>query len=238
MFAKILRGRPNFDRPEEQSRSSHVLVKTSSDVRSSNAVSVMMASQDIPQRNKDSQVEDESLITEIKSSVNFQEKLRFWENTFKDSSNPIKRSKERTSVPAVTKKSDVELSIQKDILEEIRQGKYKMKVAPSDLIDFGGQKSFDMTHQLFIRQKGSFVIMFDGRYQFDIPLKEYPQGNITNRSKYFKTYIDLASYCIDFCSAKNSLACLGNLISYSHFKQFSLSESFSKCGLHMMCSSR
>jgi hypothetical protein len=42
------------------------------------------------------------------------------------------------------------ITIQEDIKEELRKGNYKVNIAPSDLVDFGGQKSFDMTHQLFI----------------------------------------------------------------------------------------
>jgi hypothetical protein len=48
------------------------------------------------------------------------------------------------------------------ILEKIKNGTYKIDIAPSDLVDFGGQRSFDMTHQLFIRKKGTFVLMFNG----------------------------------------------------------------------------
>lgn len=77
-------------------------------------------------------------------------------------------------------------SIQSDVLQEIRDGKYKIRVAPSDLVDFGGQRSFDMTHQLFIQHKGTFVLMFDGRYGLHSPLKEYPQGDITAKGKCYK----------------------------------------------------
>lgn len=55
------------------------------------------------------------------------------------------------------------LQLQTDILEEVRNRQYKIEIAPSDLIDFGGQKSYDMTHQLFIQHTGSFLLMFDGR---------------------------------------------------------------------------
>lgn len=48
------------------------------------------------------------------------------------------------------------LKLQKDILDEVRTGKFKIDIAPSDLIDFGGQKSYDMTHQLFIQHKDHF----------------------------------------------------------------------------------
>jgi GTPase SAR1 family protein len=36
-------------------------------------------------------------------------------------------------------------------------------IAPCDIIDFGGQDAFDMIHQLFISQRGTFCFMFDGR---------------------------------------------------------------------------
>ncbi|CAG2220279.1 unnamed protein product [Mytilus edulis] len=48
------------------------------------------------------------------------------------------------------------LQLQSDILDEVRNAKYSIKIAPSDLIDFGGQNTYDMTHQLFIQHKGSF----------------------------------------------------------------------------------
>lgn len=70
-------------------------------------------------------------------------------------------------------------SIQQDILDKIKKGSYIMNVAPSDLVDFGGQKSFDMTHQLFIQHKGTFILMFDGRKGLNTDLDEYPQGNVT-----------------------------------------------------------
>ncbi|CAG2254325.1 unnamed protein product [Mytilus edulis] len=66
-------------------------------------------------------------------------------------------------------------SIQRDILQEIREGKYKIEIAPSDLVDFGGQRSYDMTHQLFVQHKGTFIIMFDGRFGLHKPLEEYNQ---------------------------------------------------------------
>ena len=80
---------------------------------------------------------------------------------------------------------NLQLTIQEDIMAEIRTGKYKLEIAPSDLIDFGGQRSYDMTHQLFIRQKGSFAVMFDGRFNLDEILKEYPEDSqMTTRSKF------------------------------------------------------
>ena len=49
------------------------------------------------------------------------------------------------------------------------------EIVPSDLVDFGGQRSFDMTHQLFMRHKGTFVLMFNGKIYF----KDDEQKEIT-----------------------------------------------------------
>ncbi|CAG2233678.1 unnamed protein product [Mytilus edulis] len=70
-------------------------------------------------------------------------------------------------------------SIQDDLLEKIKKGTNIMNIAPSDLVDFGGQKSFDMTHQLFIQHRGTFILMFDGRKGLYTELEEYPQGDVT-----------------------------------------------------------
>ena len=74
-------------------------------------------------------------------------------------------------------------TIHEKIKDELRKGNYKVNIAPSDLVDFGGQKSFDMTHQLFIQHKGEYILMFNGRYNFCDPLPEYPQGDVTTECK-------------------------------------------------------
>lgn len=83
-----------------------------------------------------------------------------------------------------------DLQIQSDILNEVRNGKYKIEIAPSDLIDFGGQKSFDMTHQLFIQHSGSFLLMFDGRFGLNDQLNEYPVG-VNAKCKYLENTLDI-----------------------------------------------
>ena len=75
------------------------------------------------------------------------------------------------------------ITIHEDIKEELRKGNYKVNIAPSDLVDFGGQKSFDMTHQLFIQHKGEFILMFNGKFDLCDPLPEYPQGDVTTECK-------------------------------------------------------
>lgn len=84
--------------------------------------------------------------------------------------------------------ANLELSIKEHIREEILQGNYKMNIAPSDLVDFGGQKSYDMTHQLFIQCKGTFVLMFDGRYGLYDALEEYKPNEITTICTYRFNY--------------------------------------------------
>lgn len=106
-----------------------------------------------------------------------------------ENKSPSKTKDENPTVPSMTENVKTNsppypqmhpkhkaLTIQSDILEEIRTGEYKIRIAPSDLVDFGGQRCFDMTHQLFIQHKGTFVLMFDGRYELHKPLDEYPQG--------------------------------------------------------------
>ena len=76
------------------------------------------------------------------------------------------------------------ITIHKDIKKELRKGNYKVNIAPSDLVDFGGQKSFDMTHQLFIQHKGEFILMFNGKFDLCDPLPEYSQGDVTTECKF------------------------------------------------------
>jgi hypothetical protein len=62
-----------------------------------------------------------------------------------------------------------------DIKEELKKVNYKVHIAPSDLIHFGGQISFDMIHQLFIQHKGEFIFMSKlCNLLFSIPLL-YPR---------------------------------------------------------------
>ncbi|VDI61845.1 Hypothetical predicted protein, partial [Mytilus galloprovincialis] len=74
-------------------------------------------------------------------------------------------------------------SIQQDMFNKIKKISYIMNTAPCDLVDFGGQKSFDMTHQLFIQHRGTFILMFDGSKGLDNVLEEYEPGKVTAASK-------------------------------------------------------
>ncbi|XP_076088251.1 uncharacterized protein LOC143058673 [Mytilus galloprovincialis] len=48
------------------------------------------------------------------------------------------------------------------VVQAIADGKYKQTVIPIDIWDFGGQKDYYMTHQLFITSRGIFVLIFNG----------------------------------------------------------------------------
>ncbi|CAC5384666.1 unnamed protein product [Mytilus coruscus] len=48
------------------------------------------------------------------------------------------------------------------IVKAVQEGKYRQMVVPIDIWDFGGQKDYYMTHQLFITSRGIFVLMFNG----------------------------------------------------------------------------
>ncbi|CAG2216767.1 unnamed protein product [Mytilus edulis] len=86
-------------------------------------------------------------------------------------------------------------SIQDDLLEKIKKGTYSMNIAPSDLVDFGGQKSFDMTHQLFIQHRGTFILMFDGRKGLYTELEEYEQEDVTAASILVHWINSVLTYC-------------------------------------------
>jgi hypothetical protein len=90
-------------------------------------------------------------------------------------------SKPQLHAQKISKQSYI--TIHEDIKEELKKGNYKVNIAPSDLVDFGGQKSFDMTHQLFIQRKGEFILMFNGIFDLCEPLREYPQGDVTTGCK-------------------------------------------------------
>ena len=90
-------------------------------------------------------------------------------------------SKAQPQVQKMSKPSCI--TIHEDIKEELRKKKYKMNIAPSYLVAFGGQTSFDMTHQLFIQHKGEYILMFDGRYDFCDPLPEYLPEDVTTECK-------------------------------------------------------
>jgi uncharacterized Zn finger protein (UPF0148 family) len=89
------------------------------------------------------------------------------------------------------RQQSVQHSIIATIQEKIRKGTYEIEIAPSDLVDFGGQRSFDMTHQLFMRHKGTFVLMFNGKIYF----KDDEQKEIT-KCKLVSDFLNLIFFLL------------------------------------------
>ncbi|CAG2242250.1 unnamed protein product [Mytilus edulis] len=102
-----------------------------------------------------------------------------------------------TSISLPKMKKIEAYAVHEDILKEVKSGQYKVKIASSDLVDFDGQRSYDMTHQLFVQHGGTFVVMFDGSRDFHEPLKEYPTGEISNESNVKHWVNSILTYCID-----------------------------------------
>jgi len=80
------------------------------------------------------------------------------------------------------------------IQEKIKNGTYEIDIAPSDLVDFGGQRSFDMTHQLFMRHKGTFVLMFNGTIDLSMELTK-DEGE-TTECKLVSDFINLIFFLL------------------------------------------
>ncbi|VDI74053.1 Hypothetical predicted protein [Mytilus galloprovincialis] len=104
---------------------------------------------------------------------------------------------ESINLPKMKTKKIEAYAVHDDILREVKSGQYKIKIAPSDLVDFGGQHSYDMTHQLFVQHGGTFVVMFDGSKDFYEPLKEYPMGDVSNESIVRHWVNSILTYCVD-----------------------------------------
>ncbi|CAG2231422.1 SLC44A2_4_5 [Mytilus edulis] len=113
-----------------------------------------------------------------------------------DKTTPSEVKKDRSISRPRLKKVE-SYAVHDDILKEIKSGQYKIKIAPSDLVDFGGQRSYDMTHQLFVQHGGTFVVMFDGSRDFQEPLTEYPTGDISNESIVKHWVNSILTYCVD-----------------------------------------
>ncbi|CAC5358824.1 unnamed protein product [Mytilus coruscus] len=105
--------------------------------------------------------------------------------------------KNNTSISLPLVKKVEAYAVHDDILKEVESGQYKVKIAPSDLVDFGGQRSYDMTHQLFVQHGGTFVVMFDGSKDFQEPLTEYPTGDISNDTIVKHWVNSILTYCVD-----------------------------------------
>ncbi|CAG2185651.1 unnamed protein product [Mytilus edulis] len=54
-------------------------------------------------------------------------------------------------------------------------GQYEMVVVPIDLWDFGGQKIYHLTHQLFVTSRGTFLLIFNGSRDIHENIPEYTE---------------------------------------------------------------
>lgn len=78
---------------------------------------------------------------------------------------------------------DTQCKINKLIIEAIKEGKYRQKIVPFDIWDFGGQKEFYMTHQLFITSRGVFVLMFNGSKDLRVNIASMQEPFYANTSE-------------------------------------------------------
>ncbi|VDI45627.1 Hypothetical predicted protein, partial [Mytilus galloprovincialis] len=58
---------------------------------------------------------------------------------------------------------------------ECTKGNYEMVIVPIDLWDFGGQKIYQMTHQLFITSRGTFLLIFNGSKEINEEIPDYTE---------------------------------------------------------------
>lgn len=88
--------------------------------------------------------------------------------------------------------------IQNLIIKSVEKGDYKMKIVPFDLWDFGGQKDYYMTHQLFITNRGVYVVMFNGSIDIHTHVEELGylpgQNGKPNTAGKFSSPCNKASY--------------------------------------------
>lgn len=86
--------------------------------------------------------------------------------------------------------------LHKLICKAVEEGKYKQMVVPIDIWDFGGQKDYYMTHQLFITSRGIFVLMFNGAIDLhkNMPDLDFLPGHF-GKPTVAGTIVTLLSYC-------------------------------------------
>lgn len=146
----------------------------------------------ISENKKDTTVEDKNMVDTSETSFNIKEQqlpnrrlpyVKMVDNILDNTSldeqkqkdvSQVEKNKEKTqSVIAVSDNLECEWmkeitsnmspdKIHKLIIRAVKEGKYRQMVVPIDIWDFGGQKDYYMTHQLFITSRGIFVLMFNG----------------------------------------------------------------------------
>ena len=169
VLSKVLRGQPDMKQEKHPSKYGKNLPKIEKKMMPPPATKKKMTSEKHPAAKSKAILSEKTDTALVKGAGN--------EDTHKGQSKP----QPQTQTQKMSKQSYI--TIHEDIKEELRKGNYKVNIAPSDLVDFGGQKSFDMTHQLFIQRKGEFILMFNGRFDLCDPLPEYPQGDVTTKCK-------------------------------------------------------
>ncbi|XP_052080427.1 uncharacterized protein LOC127718447 [Mytilus californianus] len=81
--------------------------------------------------------------------------------------------REGDSEDKLTAKDMSEDEIIKLVRSECNKGNYEMVIVPIDLWDFGGQKIYHMTHQLFITSRGTFLLIFNGSKGINEEIPDY-----------------------------------------------------------------
>ena len=170
VLSKVLRGQPDIKQEKHSSNHGKSSSKIEKKMRSPPATKKKMTSEKYPT------AESKAIISEKidKTDTELVKGARN-EDTYEELPKPQQQDQKMSK--------QFYMTIFEDIKEELRKGNYKVNIAPSDLVDFGGQKSFDMTHQLFIQHKGEFILMFNGAFDLRVPLPEYPQGDVTTECK-------------------------------------------------------
>ena len=167
VLSKVLRGQPDMKQEKHPSKYGESLPKQRTIMRPPPAAKEAIASEKHPAAKSKAILSERTDTALVKGAS--------MEDTHEGQSKPQLQAQKMSKQSYIT--------IHEDIKEELRKGNYKVNIAPSDLVDFGGQKSFDMTHQLFIQHKGEYILMFNGRFDLCDPLPEYPQGDVTTECK-------------------------------------------------------
>ncbi|CAG2210870.1 Putative ankyrin repeat protein MM_0045 [Mytilus edulis] len=182
VLTKVVIGKPNRETVIRQS------VDTNQDKH------ITPSSTDFPKSNQQTIKKD----TDYSSTVSHSSDVFVEESKDLPVKSTLTSDDEKAASVSLPKINKIEAyAVREDILKEIKSGKYKIKIAPSDLVDFGGQRSYDMTHQLFVQHGGTFVVMFDGSKDFLEPLTEYPTGDISNETIVKHWVNSILTYCVD-----------------------------------------
>ena len=100
---------------------------------------------------------------------------------------------ERTHIPTDSNYDISDDEIISLVLQECKKGDYKMNIIPIDIWDFGGQKIYYMTHQLFISSMGTYVVVFNGSIDINVEVDNLTflpdhEGKNTSAGKYIDIY--------------------------------------------------